>query len=31
MYGLGKVQAVMKERGYDVSHRFVARIMYNYN
>lgn len=31
LYGPGKVHAVMKERGYDVSLRFVARIMHNNN
>ena len=31
MYGPVKVQAVMKERGYDVSQRFVARIMHSNN
>lgn len=31
LYGSGKVHAVMKERGYDVSLRFVARIMHNNN
>lgn len=31
LYGPGKVHALMKERGYDVSLRFVARIMHNNN
>lgn len=31
LYGPGKVQAIMKEKGYNVSERFVARIMHEHN